>query len=183
MKKYILSVVIALFSFVANNSVAQEFTVLDTLKYGGKTVEMVSIPLEELHINPKRDNYIKLVTNARKMGLNLCPSDSAFLDRVSKKVWLDSDHKKFQAYVATAPYSEPGGETAFFIPVIVACSDNKQKVELYYERVGFFYPEEFPNPFTPLHPMTELGYWSINTTPRFTPYDWIFLRPVKLDKV
>lgn len=177
MKKYILSAVIALFYVLTNTAFSQGFTVLDTVKYKGKAFQMVSVPLDELDITPERDNYPKLVIRAMEMGLALCPTDSTFLDRVSRKVSLDPDHHKFQVLVATVPYTGEmlGGENEFFIPTIISLSGNRKAVELYDEIVGIFNLKEFPDPFPPIYEVNSLGYWG---NEGFTPYDWVFLRVI-----
>lgn len=175
MNKYILVAIIAILINLPNTLFSQE--VIGQIQHAGKNLELVQTSLHEIHVKPEKDGYMELVKKAIKQGLALCPQDSAFLNTVSKMVRLDPSAHKFNALVATAPYTKPGEEGGFFIPSIVSLQSGESAVELYYEMVGFFYPEEFDNAFQQLNKVNILGYVDIDTG--LTPYDWIFVREVQ----
>lgn len=175
--KHLLMALVAILINLPNAMFGQGFTILDTIKYEVWTLELVITSTDELGVNPKKENYVKMVSKAMKQGLTLCPQDSTFLYEVSKMVRLDPDAHKFNAFVATAPYTKKGEYREFFIPSIVSLQSGENAVELYYETVGFFHPEESLDPFPPLRDVNMLGYLCLDTG--FIPYDWIFVREVQ----
>jgi len=163
------------------------FTITTTLVFGQGEItigsfehddvyyNVVMTSLQDIGVNPKKDNYVKLVSLAEKRRLTVFPVDSTMLESITKMVTLDPDRRKFNAFIATAPYSKYGNN-GYYIPMAVSTTDGN-KLEWNYEQVGYFDIEYMPDgPFPPLNDITILGYSSIDDG--FTPYDWVFLREI-----
>lgn len=158
-----------------------QFTVIDTISYDGSTVyELGLISLADLKINPKFDNYVDLVKAAEKTGWTICPADPVIQKRIATKVHLEPEKRKFCAFIATAPFTDPNGSghwhstRSFLVPVIHSMSQSKPNT-VGLEQVGYFDPEHFPEPFPALDKVGTWGYWSI-TEPTPVMYDWVFTR-------
>ncbi len=174
--KYLLMAIIAILVNVPNSLFSQD--VIGQMQYQGKPLELVSVSLDKLGIDPKKDSYAKAVWEAEKMGMKLCPRDSVSLQKMSSIIKLDSDAKKYMAFIATAPYTmHPNDrDMNLYIPIVVLQNDGRNSVDWYYQIVGEVQPGEDPEPFPNLSNFGPLGHLSIEEG--LTPYDWIFVRPV-----
>lgn len=161
------------------------FTITTTLVFGQGEItigsfehddvyyNVVMTSLQDIGVNPKKDNYVKLIKLAKEeKELMLCPADSTLLQLITDMVLFDPDNLKFNAFIATTPYSEYGND-GYYIPMAVSTTDGN-KLEWNYEKVGYFDMEY--GPFPPLNDITILGYSSVASG--FTPYDWVFLREI-----
>lgn len=158
--------------------------VIDTLEYNNMIYELGQTSLADLDINTKRHNYIDLVKHAQKAGWELCPADSASLKRIATKVHLDPDNRKFCAYVATVPTTDPESwrlEKGFWITEIASMSDGKPN-GLDRELVGYFDLSYVDEVFPALDRIGTFGYMSLSQTPRLVMYDWVFIRPLDTTK-
>ncbi len=158
--------------------------VIDTLEYNNMIYELGQTSLADLDINTKRHNYIDLVKHAQKAGWEVCPADSASLKRIATKVHLDPDKRKFCAYVATVPITDPEAwrmKNSFWVPEVASMSDGAAN-SIGYEPIGYFDISYSDEVFHILDRLGPYGYTSIDIEPKTVMYDWVFMRPLDTTK-
>lgn len=159
-------------------------TVIDTLHFEGAVYELGQVSLADMHIDVKRHSYVDLVKRAQKMGWDLCPADSASMRRIATKVHLEPENRKFCAYVATVPITDPESwrmKNAFWITEIASMSDGAPN-RIGYEDIGYFGTTYFKEMFPVLDDVGTFGYLSLSRTPSMVRYDWVFMRPLSTTK-